>query len=892
MFKNRFLLIALCISLLETTAMAVREQEDGPAGLVVMEAELYDALVPAATNVFNWEFETEFAGYSAEGYLRSRPGGTNIQSDLDRAPRLDYVVKINQPGTLYIWARVLAPTSAENSIHLGDSGVKTADRINVPEIAQWVWKNVANDGSRARVVMNAPGLITINCWMRESGCCVDKLLLTLDSGYVPDGEGPPESPHYAGGLATSPSPASEATDVIRDTALSWSAGEFAVTHNVYLGLDFNDVNNADESSTLLVGPGLSETTFTPDGPLTFGETYYWRVDAVNDVNPNSPWKGEVWSFEVEPYAYPLAVVDASASSTLAELHSINRTVDRSGITVDANGNDVHSAVSTDMWKSSFLPAPASAWLQYSFDAAYSLHELRIWNANEFGEEFQGSGIKDISIETSLDGDAWTPLGDFVVPQGPGQPDYAANEPIDLGGVEAQHVKLVIHSNWGGIIPQFSVSEVEFSYIPVKAREPQPDNGTTGVDPDIPLSWRSGRKAVSHTITLSTDPETVIETTDNTYDTTALDLQLGESYSWVVTEVNEAATPSVWEGDVWTFTTVEPLVFDDMESYQNKASFMIWETWLDGTEFGTNDPGNGSIVGVNPLLNEYGAATGLGRGKSLPIWFDDTTVSSSEATRFVDDEDWTRHGIESLSLYFRKGADNTGGGQVYVKINDKQVVYQEPADVPPGWQTDQWIQWIIDLSAVGTDLTKVTKITVGVRGANAKGVLYVDDIAFYKNTPASEQVVSWFEAESGTRGPTMMLFDDVGGLGASGGQFIGTEDGSGEDTGAVQMDGIATYSFSVNQAGVYKLMARVGDFGGNSFHVRIPGSVINTTGFQDGWIAWNFDSPDELGWRTLADYNDGNQVVEFTLSAGEHTLEIARREDGAFLDAITIVSVTE
>jgi hypothetical protein len=182
--------------------------------------------------------------------------------------------------------------------------------------------------------------------------------------------------------------------------------------------------------------------------------------------------------------------------------------------------------------------------------------------------------------------------------------------------------------------------------------------------------------------------------------------------------------------------------------------------------------------------------------------------------------------------------------------------------------------------------------VGVKGANAKGVLYVDDIAFYKNTPASEQVVSWFEAESGTRGPTMMLFDDSGSLGASGGQFIGTENGAGQDTGVVQTDGIATYRFSVNQAGVYKLMARVGDFGGNSFHVRIPGSAINTNGFQDGWISWNFDSPDKLGWKTLTDYNDGDKVVEFTLTAGEHTLEFARREDGAFLDAITILSVTE
>jgi len=201
-----------------------------------------------------------------------------------------------------------------------------------------------------------------------------------------------------------------------------------------------------------------------------------------------------------------------------------------------------------------------------------------------------------------------------------------------------------------------------------------------------------------------------------------------------------------------------------------------------------------------------------------------------------------------------------------------------------------------LSEFGTDLTNVTKIMVGVKGANAKGVLYVDDIAFYKHTPASEQVVSWFEAESGTRGPTMMLFSDNGGeLGASGGRFIGTEDGSGQDTGAVQMDGIATYSFSVNQAGVYKVMMRGGDFGGNSFWVRIPGSVINTTGNADnpGWVLFNTLTPsDAFGWSPVTDDNDGDTVVEFTLTAGQHTLEIGRREDGAFLDAIAIVLMTE
>ena len=37
----------------------------------------------------------------------------------------------------------------------------------------------------------------------------------------------------------------------------------------------------------------------PDG-LTPGKTYYWRVDEVNPDNPDSPWKGQIWSFWVQP----------------------------------------------------------------------------------------------------------------------------------------------------------------------------------------------------------------------------------------------------------------------------------------------------------------------------------------------------------------------------------------------------------------------------------------------------------------------------------------------------------------------------------------------------------------------------------------------------------------
>jgi hypothetical protein len=105
-------------------------------------------------------------------------------------------------------------------------------------------------------------------------------------------------------FASSPKPADGT--MISDTwvNLSWRPGDFAVSHDVYIGDNFDDVDSEAEdtfqgnqtTTTLTLGfPGFAY----PDG-LVPGTTYYWRVDEVNDAEPNSPWKGDVWNFSVPP----------------------------------------------------------------------------------------------------------------------------------------------------------------------------------------------------------------------------------------------------------------------------------------------------------------------------------------------------------------------------------------------------------------------------------------------------------------------------------------------------------------------------------------------------------------------------------------------------------------
>ena len=86
--------------------------------------------------------------------------------------------------------------------------------------------------------------------------------------------------------------------------LSWISGDIAVSHDVYLGDIFEDVNDGADDTFRGNQDGVFYVAgFTgyayPDG-LVPGTTYYWRIDEVNEAEPNSPWKGDVWSFSIPP----------------------------------------------------------------------------------------------------------------------------------------------------------------------------------------------------------------------------------------------------------------------------------------------------------------------------------------------------------------------------------------------------------------------------------------------------------------------------------------------------------------------------------------------------------------------------------------------------------------
>jgi hypothetical protein len=98
-------------------------------------------------------------------------------------------------------------------------------------------------------------------------------------------------------------PTNAQTEVQWDVVLSWKPGFYADKHDVYFGTDVNDVNQASTTDPrgVLVNQNQDELTYDPPGVLELGLSYYWRIDEVNDLNPDSPWKGNVWSFTVANY---------------------------------------------------------------------------------------------------------------------------------------------------------------------------------------------------------------------------------------------------------------------------------------------------------------------------------------------------------------------------------------------------------------------------------------------------------------------------------------------------------------------------------------------------------------------------------------------------------------
>jgi len=518
-------------------------------------------------------------------------------------------------------------------------------------------------------------------------------------------------------LAGDPSPADEATDVPADSVLSWKAGETATSRDVYFGTSLADVTDASRANPkgVLVSQGQTATTFTP-ADLVLGQTYYWRIDEVDATG--TILTGSVWSFTVEPAAYPITAITATASSQSRADTGPENTINGSGL----DAADQHGVNLNQMWMS--LDKPLPNWIQYEFDKTYKLAELWVWNSNQVVEAFVGFGAKNVTVEYSTDGVTWTQIeGVPEFAQAPGAATCTANTKIDLGGVLAKFVKLTINSNWGGVVKQTSLSEVRFFYKPVQAREPQPADAATNVLLTASMNWRPGREATSHKVFFGTDSDAVAAgtapsstVTDHSYTPAAM--TFGTKYFWRVDEVGETGT---YEGSVWSFTAQEFAPIDDFESYTDDEGSRIYEYWLDGiadAAFG------GSTIGYMEAPFAERTVVHAGR-QAMPFAYDNTKAPYySEAVKeFSSTQNWTGSGASELCVWTRGRPALTT--TTVTETGGKMTLTGGGADI---WNnSDEFTYAYKTLSGDGSLVARVTSTGTGTQTWAKGGVMIRDSV---------------------------------------------------------------------------------------------------------------------------------------------------------------------
>ncbi len=535
-------------------------------------------------------------------------------------------------------------------------------------------------------------------------------------------------------IASFPNPADGDDDVPLDVSLRWQAGEGVTSHKVYFGTSYDEVSSATQPTAT-----LTEATFDPQESLQLGKTYYWRVDETN--GGGTTFTGNVWSFTVESYSYAVAGsrIIATASSTYTADTQPEKTIDGSGL----SDNDEHSMALDAMWVSG-KGVPMPHWIRYEFDKLCALDRVIIWNSNQMSESIMGIGAKRITVEYSSDANDWTALGDFELPQAPGSSTYVADTTIVFGEVAAKYVRLTMSANYSEFSPQCSLSEVRFYEVPLAARKPSPAEGASDVAPGVTLSWRAGRRAVSHQVYLSTDEQAVLDGTAGvvTADQASCDVvvDLVATYYWKVVEVNEADAQATWESEVWSFTTADSIPVDDFESYTDDEGKRVFDFWTDGWNVDTN----GSLVGYekSPFTEQTIVHGGT---KSMPLSYENTAgAPSSEATlTFEETKDWTTSRVETLSLCFYGAAGNATNVSLWVKVTDEsnktaKVVFGAAGEDTTALEDPAWTEWTIPLSSfTGVNLASVKSITIGLGDGTGSGQLYFDDIRLY---PARETTV--------------------------------------------------------------------------------------------------------------------------------------------------------
>jgi regulation of enolase protein 1 (concanavalin A-like superfamily) len=186
-------------------------------------------------------------------------------------------------------------------------------------------------------------------------------------------------------IAINPSPANESLAEGTTVNLQWQPGPLATQHDVYLGENLDDVNNAT-ISTPVVYKGRQDSNNIVVTDLIPGATYYWRIDEISGTNI---WRGEIWKFDVpQPIAFnpipsdgakfvDINVVLGWTPGTLAIHHNVYIGSDRDEV-LNGTGRTYKGAVDVNAFNPGPLAYETAYYWRINEDDGAAIHDGDIW----------------------------------------------------------------------------------------------------------------------------------------------------------------------------------------------------------------------------------------------------------------------------------------------------------------------------------------------------------------------------------------------------------------------------------------------------------------------------------------------------------------------------------
>jgi len=266
---------------------------------------------------------------------------------------------------------------------------------------------------------------------------------------------------------------------------------------------------------------------------------------------------------------------------------------------------------------------------------------------------------------------------------------------------------------------------------------EPANGAVDITQTPTLTWSPGPGA-THEVYFGSEASSLELKGSGSLGSESYEpgqLEWDTTYYWRVDEANSANADSPWTGPLWSFTTANFLIIDDMEAYNDinegeEGSNRIYLAWEDGF---SNPAINGSTVGhLDPPFAEQ---TIVHSGnQSMPMSYDNAVGKSEATLTLTSNTDWTVNGVDTLTIWYR-GSTTNAAETMYVVLNGSAGVDNDDSGAA---QSARWTEWNIPLQAFsdqGLNLANVTSITLGFGNrsnptAGGAGLVFFDDIRLY------------------------------------------------------------------------------------------------------------------------------------------------------------------